>query len=189
MCSLLAKINKLNIKERLNKWNITIDSKCALCSNQVEDRDRPFFKCDYSRQLLEVIMFKLNINLGNNFDINHVLETICQNQKSNLLSNQMISIAFTTLVWNVWCERNNHVFKNIELPTNIRISLLIQDCRYLIKHNLNMKLLSTESKLILAVFDIATDPRSSLRPPWAWYAASWYCSWISSAFLLSINAS
>lgn len=159
------KLRNLNTKDRLSKWNTTIDRMCALCLNQVEDKDLLFFNCNYSRHLLEETMHKLSINLDNNFDINHVLEIIYQNQKSNSLINHIISIAFTSLVWNVWCERNNRVFKNIEMPTNIRIGLLIQDCRYLIKHSLNLKLISTESKLILDDFDIATDPRSNPRPP------------------------
>lgn len=102
--SLLAKLNILNTKDRITRWNNDIDRSCVLCLNQNEDGDRLFFNCAYSRQILEEIMHKLQINFGNSFELNQILETMCQNQTSKLLFNHITNFAFTNLIWHIWCE-------------------------------------------------------------------------------------
>lgn len=76
-CSLLAKLNRLDTKDKINKWNNNIDQSCILCLSQNEDRNHLFFNCSYSRQLLEAIMQKLKISFGNTDEINQILEIMC----------------------------------------------------------------------------------------------------------------
>lgn len=129
ICALLAKLNRLNNKYRIGRWNNAIDQACVLCVNQNEDRDHLFFNCPYSRQIIEDIMFKLQINIENSFEINQILEKLFQNQSNNQFPIHFMNIALTTLIWHIWCERNAWVFKGIELHDQVRITLINQDCK------------------------------------------------------------
>lgn len=63
-CTLLVKLNWLNIKDRTFIWNNNIDRSCVFfCLNHFEDREHLIFNCSYSRQILKVIMQTLNINI------------------------------------------------------------------------------------------------------------------------------
>lgn len=143
-CALLAKLNRLNTKDKTSRWNNSIDRFCVFCSTHNEDKDHLFFNCVYSRQFLETIMHKLQINLENSFEFDQILNIICQNQKGNVLFNQIKYTAFTVVIWNIWCKRNSRVFKNIELPVQVRMTLIIQDCKHLLRNKLDAKKLSRE---------------------------------------------
>lgn len=41
-CALLAKLNRLNTKETITRWNNNVDQSCVFCLNQQEDRDHLF---------------------------------------------------------------------------------------------------------------------------------------------------
>lgn len=114
ICGLLANLKRLNTKERIGRWNSNIDRTCVLCSNLHEDRDHIFINYVYSRQILEGIMHKLQINLGTSFDINSTLDTLCNKQNNNSLFNHIINTTFTSMIQHIWCERNSRIFKGIE---------------------------------------------------------------------------
>lgn len=78
-CALLAKLNKLNTKERISRWNSSTGRICMLCLNHQEDRDHLLIQCNYSRYLLDYIKSKLNINTSGSYDINRVLDTMSHN--------------------------------------------------------------------------------------------------------------
>lgn len=164
-CFLLAIRNKLNTNDRISKWSPNIDQTCVLCSNHNEDRDHLFFNYTYLRKMLDDLMSKFKINVGNNYDLSNVLETVYQAQNNNSTSNQTINIMFASLIWNIWCERNSRVFNGIELPFKLRLKHIIQDSKLLIQHNLKPQSLSSEMKLILKESHIASDPSTSFRPP------------------------
>lgn len=136
-----------------------------MCANHAEDRNRLFFHCNCSRQIVEIIMRKLQINTGNYCDINQQLQILIQNQTSNHLFDSFKNIAFTTLLWHIWCERNSRIFKGIELPIQVRTMLTVQDCRYLMQRKSYSKKLSIEFKLILLNFGIVTDQTQDFRRP------------------------
>lgn len=162
---LLAKLDKLSTKDGVSRWNSKIDCKCLLCLNHSEDRDHLYFKCSYSRQLLDIISRKLKINFGNSYDLNQILENICLNQNNQSLLNHIINIIFTTLFWNIWSKRNSRVFNNINLPMVVRLKLLFQDCKTLVQHFLGSNKSSPEIKLILNELEIDTGPSAIHQPP------------------------
>lgn len=79
ICSLLAKLNKLNTKDIISKWNPDIDHTCVLWLQQFEERNHLFFQCAYSKNLLKEITQKLQVGFGNSYDLSQILEYICQN--------------------------------------------------------------------------------------------------------------
>lgn len=165
ICSLLAISNRLNTKDRVSRWNNNINRLCVLCSNHTEDRDHLFSKCSYSKQLLEEIMQKLRISLGNAYDFNQILETMYQINHSNKLHRHIINIAFTSLIWHIWCERNSRIFKGIEMPVIVRKMLITQDCRHLFQESVELKKRTTELIFILSNFDFKMEPSIDFHPP------------------------
>lgn len=90
-CALLAKLNRLNTKERIIRWTNNVDRSCVSYLNQHEDEDHLFFNRAYSNQILNEIMRKTQVNFGNATDINQILEILCQNQNSNQFSIKSIA--------------------------------------------------------------------------------------------------
>lgn len=66
ICALLVKLDRLNTKDGISKWNCVVDRTFVLCTNQNEDGDHLFFTCSYSKQLLEEKMNKLQLNFLKN---------------------------------------------------------------------------------------------------------------------------
>lgn len=95
ICALLVKLSRLNTNDRISRWNNIIDRSCVFCVNQNEDIDHLFFNRSYSRQIIEEIMLKLQINLGNSFEINQILEILCR-----IVTNYLnISRTLLLLLW------------------------------------------------------------------------------------------
>lgn len=92
LCSLLARLNKLDTKERISKWNSNIDLTCCLCLQQTENRDHLFFDYRYSLTLVDNICRKLQINGSNIRDITHLLDHIDNLKLGSLVaSNRLMS--------------------------------------------------------------------------------------------------
>lgn len=108
-------------------------------------------------------MQKLKINIGNSYETNRILEILCQNHKNKAY--HLINVAFTTVIWHIWRERNDRIFKSIELPVQVRLMLTTQDYKHLILQNVDFKSDNNEIELILSEFGIAIDPNSKLCPP------------------------
>lgn len=147
ICALLARLNKLNTKSRISRWNTGVNQSCVLCSNHIEDRDHLFFNCNYSRQLPEDLMTKLKIIFRHAFDIEHILTVMYHNQNGNRFFNHLINTFVTTLIWHIWCERNTRIFKGIELAVQVRNMLIIQDCKHLLQYKLDATKLVKSSNL------------------------------------------
>lgn len=161
-CALLANLKKLNTKDRISRCNYKINQLCVLRYNQNEDKDHLFFTCYYSKQVLEGIMKKLNISIGNDRKLKQILEIDCQNQHDNPIFKHLKNIAFNSLIWNIWCERNSRAFRGIVMPTQVRVILIIQDWKSLILRKLNNGKLSFDLVRILAGFDTEMDLRLEL---------------------------
>lgn len=149
---------RLHTKDSVSKWNSAVDKHCVLCTNQIEDRDHLFFKCLYSRQLLEENINNIRPNYGNSVEFNQILENLCSNQNSNTLLNQIKNIAFTSIIWNIWCGRNSRLFKGIELPVQIRITHISHDYTQLMQTNLDRRKVNKELELIFANLEFLQIP-------------------------------
>lgn len=166
ICSLLAFKNKLNTKVRISNWAPNIDQKCVLCANHNEDREHLFFQCTYSKSILMEILPKINITGHYNFDIYSTLNVIKQAQEQMIASNtNLFSIIFTNILWNIWCERNNRVFKGIEQPFELRINRILLDSKHIIQNKTQFGKLNSEERLILAKLNMLTDLHPHPRPP------------------------
>jgi hypothetical protein len=165
-CAMLAIRDKLQTKYKISKWLPNIDKKCVLCSNQMEDINHLFFQCSYSRQVLDALLPKLNIQLNTNYDINSLLNSILQAQnkmKSPIKS--IFNIFFTTIIWNIWGERNNRVFKGLEQPFQLRINQIILESKQLLQVKFQEHSVNEEEKLIISKLDPGLKLQDCFRPP------------------------
>lgn len=104
-------------------------------------------------------MKELKINIGNETELKQILDIVSQNQHDNSIFKHLKNTAFNSLIWNIWCERSSRVFRGIEMPTQVRVLLIIQDCKNLILRKLNNGKLNFKIIRILADFDIEIEPR------------------------------
>lgn len=109
-------------------------------------------------------------------ELDQILECLAQNKHANPVYGHLISVATTMLIWNIWCERNSRLFNNIQMPADIRLISIIQECKDITTQgntdNSNIK----GKEFIIAEFSINLDPnpewmnhhqrpRSDLNPP------------------------
>jgi hypothetical protein len=111
-------------------------------------------------------MPKLNIKIDMNYDINFLLNLILQAQekyKSPIKS--ILSIFLTTIIWNIWCERNIRVFKGLEQPFRLRTKQILIDSKTLIHRRFQDYNLIEKEKLIIMNYDPELGILDCFRPP------------------------
>lgn len=135
LCALMEKLNKLNTKDKIAKWNSFIDMTCVMCNNYPEDRDHLFFSCQYSKSLWEFFKKKLDIKGIDYCDINNVFEQLANHKQDSKMFTHLINVSITTLIWHIQCERNSRISSNIQTPTDVRANLIIQDYKNLTYHS------------------------------------------------------
>lgn len=156
MCALLANLNRLSTKDRLSKWNASINKMCVLCNCEEEDRDHLFFKCSYSSQMWNKISEKATTE----YELPNVLNFVAAMKHDNEMLNHLINVAVTALIRNLWCERNARVFNNIITPLTVRLNLLMQDIRMLFMHTKIRKEFIKDKEIIFANFDLRVESKS-----------------------------
>lgn len=109
-------LNKLTIETRLliqDKWQYMMSItplSCCLCSNSDETRDHLFIDCSFSRDIWRRMLLKLS-DPGHHSDSWMQLLAWTSSPPSKSLRT-LRSIAVLAIIYNIWAERNNRIFKN-----------------------------------------------------------------------------
>ena len=121
----MAILNRLPTKDRLISWDIDMNGTCCLCQEEPETRDHIFFGCIYSRSIWEKLLSLCGINreIGN---WSEELQWAAQNLKGRNLTSTLLRLAWKTLIYQVWKERNGRLHGNTE-RTNLQVLEAIKD--------------------------------------------------------------
>lgn len=104
----LAMLNRLQIRDRLNKMGIGTSNLCllCLCENGTKDNVHLFFRCHYNELCIQQIKSWLGIYLVT-VSFPQLVGWVKRRAASNKFSRQMYISAIIAIVYMVWKERNN----------------------------------------------------------------------------------
>lgn len=108
--------DRLPTRSRLAAWGLLTPTICCLCLLSDESRDHLFIDCPYSKDIWKMMLQKLSLTTLSFDSWAHLLTwpASAPNQSMRTLR----SIAVQTIVYNIWTERNNRIFKNKMLTTS-----------------------------------------------------------------------
>ena len=102
----------LAVRERLytqDRWfTQDLDMKCLLCNNNEEDHQHLFFKCEWSKQLWNLIKTKCKIQAP---DLNwqSMISWLSHDWKPQNLRTLSWRLSFALTVYSIWMERNSRL--------------------------------------------------------------------------------
>ncbi|XP_062100242.1 uncharacterized protein LOC133806128 [Humulus lupulus] len=96
---------RLHTKNRIVKYNPTLDQACLLCGEANENIEHLFFKCIYSRKCLTALKSWLNWN-AQSTNLVSLLKWISHAKFSRIHKSMLLSILAAT-IYNIWRVRND----------------------------------------------------------------------------------
>src|SRR4051812_13565948 len=105
VCALRALNNKLSTFDRAHSTHIGSQT-CLLCHSALETRDHLFFTCHYSEYLWTLARLKLGLPPVPIQSIEEEANKISTSFTSKTFGTALARIAFRTVIWAIWKERN-----------------------------------------------------------------------------------
>lgn len=101
---------KLRTKEALARWNLGIDTTCALCGNHLENLHHLFFDCCVSREIWTKILQWLKITRSIR-PWDDEVKLITQKSKGKSPTAVTLKLCFVISIYHIWIETNARVFR------------------------------------------------------------------------------
>lgn len=99
----LALLGKMRTKDRLISWGLDIAASCILCNNQPESLEHLYFDCYYSKEVWKRLLHWLGWQ-------RRALPWAHEWRLAP--KNVLLKACFAAVVYEIWTERNSHIFKN-----------------------------------------------------------------------------
>jgi zinc-binding in reverse transcriptase len=113
--------DKLLTNENLVKRNWPGGSKCMLCDvTLLETSCHLFFSCSYSQRVWADIM-------PNNHQVPDQIEVIPTILNTTRMTNNLITQQYAAVCWNIWKERNRHIFQDKKMTANTLTTRVLLD--------------------------------------------------------------
>ena len=109
----MAMLNRLPTKDRIKSWGLEVDGKCVLCGGEEETRDHLFHGCTFSRQLWGKIM-EISGHSRAMTSWSGEFQWMIQKCKGKSLVSIILRLAWQALIYYIWIERNNRIYKGRE---------------------------------------------------------------------------
>ncbi|KAL6509176.1 hypothetical protein OROGR_022486 [Orobanche gracilis] len=110
-CLWMALRGRLATKDRMIRFDSSIDPICSFCSQEPEDLNHLLFCCVETRNMWSSLLswYGLHCTAGT---WEEVVIFACQNAKGKRPRNPIFKTVFTEFVYAVWMERNRRIFQN-----------------------------------------------------------------------------
>ncbi|KAK3014571.1 hypothetical protein RJ639_008903 [Escallonia herrerae] len=90
-------------------WNFISDEMCVLCSQQVEDINHLFWKCEFTKKIWKEMGNKMQITpQGNSWK--QFLDYAVSKFKGRMFKSKLRKLGISVAVYMIWRERNNRIF-------------------------------------------------------------------------------
>ncbi|KAL9663301.1 hypothetical protein QQ045_028141 [Rhodiola kirilowii] len=107
--AVLVARDRILTKSRMRNMTMSVDPICVLCKVDEETRDHLFFHCSTSRDVLGKVINVLGIqNMPTQW---HRLIPWFKMLKQDRVRTRMIAAAITGTMYEIWCARNNTIFR------------------------------------------------------------------------------
>ncbi|XP_074291695.1 uncharacterized protein LOC141618480 [Silene latifolia] len=109
----------------MHKLGIIEDATCHLCRNEVETMDHLFFRCYYSRRLLNLLGEKLGLALPHSDSVQWRLQMIGSQNRKN-----MVNAIYNACLYAVWQQRNLYKHETVLARPEKIIQAILMDLKY-----------------------------------------------------------
>ncbi|GJX96374.1 RNA-directed DNA polymerase, eukaryota, reverse transcriptase zinc-binding domain protein, partial [Tanacetum coccineum] len=149
----LAIQERLMTQDRIKIWRPNDDLKCGLCSKCSDSHDHLFFTCEFSKEVWHELQNILNVRLSDNW--NQIISEIEALPLNRNIWSIVRRIVFNAVVYFIWQERNNRIFKNEKRDKETIVKL--------IKENTVMKLIGLKVKESITVNEVENKYKIKLE--------------------------
>ncbi|XP_039024388.1 uncharacterized protein LOC120157270 [Hibiscus syriacus] len=111
LIALMAFLDKLPTKDRLQRMGLISESICVLCKSKQETRDHLFLKCPTAITIWTAV-FSLSSLRVTACSWEVLIASASSNWKGKSLLTMIMKIALNALTYTLWEERNQRVFQN-----------------------------------------------------------------------------
>ncbi|XP_030502674.2 uncharacterized protein LOC115717843 [Cannabis sativa] len=122
---------RLNTKERIGKYNTTIDLTCILCGQEEESSNHLFFECEYSRKCLKGIHSWLQWR-STTTNMQQLANNISKNKAVPTARRSILRTILAGLVYHIWKARNDVFWHHKMWHTKVIIQQIQQECKLMI---------------------------------------------------------
>lgn len=117
-------LDRLATASRVSLWNNTsISPLCKICDQHLEDRQHLFFSCDYSKEVWRQVLQYIQKQPLANTSLE--LDCVIKKARSKKSLDKAYIMLYTESVYAIWLQRNNKVFKNTLLASNLLVKEII----------------------------------------------------------------
>ncbi|XP_021836297.2 uncharacterized protein [Spinacia oleracea] len=126
----LAVQNRLATKDKLIRWQLSIDGTCGLCQLESESLEHLFFSCSYSQEIWKQVLLSLGVTRAV-LPWHEEVQIAVKKSRNKQKQACKYSIAFIESVYCVWLQRNSKVFRDHVDPVKTVVSNIMfnVECR------------------------------------------------------------
>ncbi|XP_077228512.1 uncharacterized protein LOC143861469 [Tasmannia lanceolata] len=106
---------------------IVVDPTCPLCKSERESIDHLFFKCSYSAWLWKMILWRSGYHRHLLRSLVDEEEWIRLHSKGKGQASTALKLCFSSLIHNLWLERNQRTFENKSRHKRILLQAILSD--------------------------------------------------------------
>uniref|UniRef100_A0A803QC53 Reverse transcriptase domain-containing protein n=1 Tax=Cannabis sativa TaxID=3483 RepID=A0A803QC53_CANSA len=118
---------RLNTKERIGKYNTTIDLTCLLCGQEEESSKHLFFECEYGRRCLQGITSWLQLSLTAT-NLQQIAKYISKSKAMPTARRSILRTVMAGLVYHIWKAINDVLWHQKLWHTKVIIQRIQQAC-------------------------------------------------------------
>ncbi|GKA05183.1 RNA-directed DNA polymerase, eukaryota, reverse transcriptase zinc-binding domain protein [Tanacetum coccineum] len=96
--------------DKLTVWRPNEDFKCVLCNKCSDSHNHLFFTCEFSKEVWNELLKKLNVSLSRSWD--QIIDEIKDLPANRNIWSIVRRLVCGAAVYYIWQERNNRLFRN-----------------------------------------------------------------------------
>ena len=104
----MAILNRLPTKDRVKSWGLEVDGRCVLCREAEETRNHLFYGCEFSQGIWREVL-KLCGKQREVTSWDEEFQWIVKKLKRKSLASVIMRVAWHTIIYIIWAERNNRI--------------------------------------------------------------------------------
>lgn len=143
-------------RDRLRQWGLQVDEGCLLCTTLPESRDHLFYECPFTWSVWEPISQRTWILPQREWSRSVAeMQTLGENKDLRKLK----LLAWQSVIYWVWQERNKRLHHNQSRPAHVLIALI---CRQIKERILSFRIDSPaiSSRLLQRWFELGNSHRN-----------------------------
>jgi hypothetical protein len=147
--------NRILTWENLMKRGFTGPSRCHLCEVKEETTDHLLDECNYTTKIWDWVACIYRQSNRVKGDIRETIKDWNERYNENEMVNLCWSLTSGMVIWAIWKERNMHIFRNDNLPTERLKDAIVSQIRETVQscnHNKEKIQLTDQDSCILEFF-------------------------------------